>query len=392
MPKKKITPLNEDFDLKLFAIIAKKNFVWMVAFLFLSLTIAYLYLRYNPPVYEAGAIIKLSNENKAATILGERKDIFFDDNSKMIAGDVELIRSKIITEMAVRKLPLGISYYAKGTVLENELYKSSPFTVEAIITDSSVYGLPFYVKFEDQANFTLSFHVGAKKKISQRYKINDWITLPSAKFRINITDYENILDHQTAIKQDAYYFVLNRSSDEADKIVRSLIVGVANPDAKTIYVKIKDHNARKAADLVNQIASEFIEYDVDKSKEVTDKVIEFLSQTINSVDDSLSNSEQRLENFRKTNKVMDPNLLVNDVFNKINKFKDDKLNLELQITLLDQVKKNISDNKPIDDFLLSIVGKYDQGNIAVAINALQTLINDRDQILVQATDKAEITK
>ncbi|MBL0342041.1 MAG: hypothetical protein IPP71_14600 [Bacteroidetes bacterium] len=65
------------------------------------------------------------------------------DNMNKLAGDIELIRSKIIAKRAVSKLNLGISYFAKGTVLDYELYSASPFEAEAVLKDSSIYNKPF---------------------------------------------------------------------------------------------------------------------------------------------------------------------------------------------------------------------------------------------------------
>jgi uncharacterized protein involved in exopolysaccharide biosynthesis len=130
MPKKKITPLNEDFDFKLFATIAKKNFLWFVSFLFTSLIIAFLVLRYNPPVYESTSIIKISSDNEAQTALNISRDMLANMSQSQLAGYIEILRSKIIGERMVEALPLDVSYFLKGRVLDNELYRVSPFRVD----------------------------------------------------------------------------------------------------------------------------------------------------------------------------------------------------------------------------------------------------------------------
>lgn len=76
MPRKKITSLNEEFDLKLFLSIAKKSALWFVFFIFISFTIAYLYLRYTPPIYDATAIVQLADENNAQLVLDQRDNRF----------------------------------------------------------------------------------------------------------------------------------------------------------------------------------------------------------------------------------------------------------------------------------------------------------------------------
>ena len=144
MPRKKISPLNEEFDFKLLITIAKKNAMWFGFFMFVSVIFAFLYLRYTPPVYEAISIIKLSDENNAGLVLGPTNNSLFETINQL-AGDIELIRSKIISERAIKNLNLGISYFAKGTVLDYELYNISPFTVDINIKDSTIYNKSFFV-------------------------------------------------------------------------------------------------------------------------------------------------------------------------------------------------------------------------------------------------------
>src|SRR6185369_3442702 len=119
MQKKKITNLNEDFDLKLFALISRKNFYWLFVLIVLGFIFSFLYFRYTPPVYQAQSLLKIDVVNNASTILNFKNNAVDQNNTSLISGDIELIRSRIIVGRALSKLPLQISYYAKGTVLVN---------------------------------------------------------------------------------------------------------------------------------------------------------------------------------------------------------------------------------------------------------------------------------
>src|SRR5438874_8011271 len=116
MPKKKITNLNEEFDAKLFAIMARKNFYWVILFVSAAILTAYIYLRYTPATYQAGGIVKVGVVNSASTVLNFQNA---DQLSNLgigqaLAGDIELIKSRVILSSVIKKLPLQISYYAKG--------------------------------------------------------------------------------------------------------------------------------------------------------------------------------------------------------------------------------------------------------------------------------------
>src|SRR6185503_20093189 len=119
MAKKKITQLNEEFDPKLFAIIARKNFYWVILMVTSAMFLSYVYLRYTPPTYQAQGVIKIGTINSANVLNMNNSDMLsgLGISQGQIAGDMELLRSRVIFSSAVDAMPLKVIYYSKGTVL-----------------------------------------------------------------------------------------------------------------------------------------------------------------------------------------------------------------------------------------------------------------------------------
>ena len=392
MPRKKITPLNEEFDFKLFVTIAKKNAIWFGIFMFVSVMSAFLYLRYTSPIYEAASVIKLSDENNAGGMLLGNPDNMMNDNAKQMAGDIELIRSKIIAQRAINKLDLKISYYAKGTVLDYELYTGSPFSVHAKIKDSSIFQKPFFVEFEDINTFTLRYTYQGEKKELTRNKIKQWINLPFADFKIDIRDFENISSQQKQFEQNAYYFTINNPLLIVNRIVRDLYILPLNIDAKTILVKIKEKNSAKAADIINNIVAEFINYDVERSSEAANNILNFIDTTLLNVNQNLSESEDRLENFKRENKLFDPDLELQAVTSKMGSLEDEYAAISFELFLIEKLRKEVMAKKEVNYYLLELIGLNKEGKVNAAFEGLQKLLADRDQLLLQSTDQTEIYK
>src|SRR4051812_40687604 len=158
MAKKKISHLNEEFDIKLFAIIAKRNFYILIILMAISLTVAFLYLRYTHPVYQSETVVKIGTVNNATAVLNINNPEMYDAMGiNQLAGNIEILRSNLMINRVISKMPLEVSYYAQGTVLDEELYKSTPFEVEYYQIDSSVYDLPFYVHFTPNNKFEMAY-------------------------------------------------------------------------------------------------------------------------------------------------------------------------------------------------------------------------------------------
>src|SRR5215467_10107173 len=106
MPKKKITNLNEEFDAKLFAIMARKNFYWVILLVSAALLTAYLYLRYTPATYQAGGVVKVGVVNNASAILNIQNSDQLSNlgitNQQFLAGDIELLKSRVILSRVIK--------------------------------------------------------------------------------------------------------------------------------------------------------------------------------------------------------------------------------------------------------------------------------------------------
>ena len=393
MPRKQVSPINEDFDLKLLITIAKKNVWWFVAFMLVSSLIATLILRYTAPVFESSAVIKFAVENKAGDVLEQMNNSkeFNYDNVK-IAGDIELIKSKIIVQRALKKLPLNISYFSKGAVLEYELYDQSPFTVEYNIKDSTSIGRSFVIDITDQNNITLNYPINSIDRATGSFAVNKWFSTPLADLKVTIRDYNGILEHQRELQKDAYYFIINNQDILTERIVNSLYVAPLNPDAKTIEIRLRDENNRKAADIVENVAIEFIKYDVERSSEATSKILEFIDKTIASINVELSNSESSIEQFKRTNKIISPEIAIGEVSVRMQELQKELEAIDYELYLYKQIKPDNNNQEDLSKFILSISGTTKDNVVISQLDKLKQLSDERDLIKTQTTTSSNIYK
>ncbi len=107
MVERKISNLNDEFDFRLFVKVTRKNVAWIVLFFIISFLMAFLYLRYTYPIYEAKSIIQIGLADKSSRVLfGDVKSLKSDLPSK-----IELLRSPTFLNRVLNNLPLDISYY-----------------------------------------------------------------------------------------------------------------------------------------------------------------------------------------------------------------------------------------------------------------------------------------
>ena len=386
MQKKKITNLNEEFDFKLFAIIAKKNFYWLFTLITLGLIFTFLYLRYTPPVFQAQSLVKIDVVNNASAVLNIRSSSIDQNNSNLIAGHIELIRSRVIVGRALAKLPLQISYYAKGTVLVNELYTSNPYKVEALVKDSSVVDYTIYVEFLSEKRIKLSYTTYDKTE-QGIFSISEPIQLPEMTLKFTINNFPAIVAHQNTIKKQAYYFIINDPETNIYNYSRLIQVQLLNQQAQTLQIVYKDNNPYKAADIVNMIVSEFNDYDKERKSGSETRSLEFINESLGKIDQDLKFSEYALESFKKDNKILNPAVNAAEDLSHINESINQKALIQLDISVVDRLKKDLDQNKDINNLIPILAGTYADNVIASLITNIQALENEKQKLKLQATDE-----
>ncbi|HNC33683.1 MAG TPA: polysaccharide biosynthesis tyrosine autokinase, partial [Bacteroidia bacterium] len=392
MPKKQITPLNEEFDFKLFVTIAQRNVEWFLMFMTLSVIIWYVIVRYTAPMFESSALMKLNTDNNVTKALNITRDVYQEQNNEL-AGNLELIRSSIIVSKAIATLPLRVTYISKGTLLENEMYKSSPFEVNFLIKDSLWLDRPFYLQFINEKSFVLSYiPVGEKDQIEEENENGKWIHLKGISLQINVINYQSILKHQSQLKKNTFKFIINSDKALIKDFSSKLSVIMANPDAKTINIKVKEKNATKASDMSNAISQEFLKFDVLRSREATDRILDFIDTTLYRVNNDLSESEINLERFKSHNRIITPELLATDLSSKMSQIELRLTDYTLNLLAISELKKAIESEKKVDEKMLSLAGIYKTDEIKEALNSLNVLLDKREEALIQVTDKAEYVK
>jgi tyrosine-protein kinase Etk/Wzc len=382
MSEKKITTFNEDFDFALFKKVIRKNLAWVFLFGVIAFLMAFLYLRYTYPIFESKAIIQIAMANTNSKILLDNE---FNSNTDL-PGKVELLKSTTFLNRVFNKLPLDVSYYQIGNVLNYEMYKSSPFEIEYRNPINEIYTIPIYTSFTDENNVLLNVNLNNKENVF-RIQTNKWIRLPIVdSIKINVKNFDRIRKDMKGLNESPYYFLLTKRENLVRTYSYSLKVEVDNSSAGTIKVLYYERNADKAADICNTIAEEFKIYDIEKQSESATNTIKFIDDQLKGVYDKLYDSELELQNFKTQNKLNDETPLPNfsnrieDIEGKINAIQLDEVGIKT-------IEDAIAQEADMDVFkLVSLLSTTESmGSISAQLSEMQNLLQKKNQALYSVT-------
>ena len=176
----------DSFDLERFWYVFKRSRFWIIAFIILTTTVAYLYVRYTKPVFKSESVVKLDFQSEA-NILG-LTDVINSQERNEISGEIELIKSRLFLSRVVEQADLTVSYHAYGRINNDERFKNSPFAVSFKLHDVRLYDTPFDVEPIDVNRFNLSYKLNGEEK-TDTYQFGKEINTKSFNLLVERSNY-----------------------------------------------------------------------------------------------------------------------------------------------------------------------------------------------------------
>lgn len=384
MAQKKISKINDDFDISLLLYILSKTWYIIIISITLFFSGAWLYLRYTPNLYEATAVIQIETENQPDVFQDQAK---LYSNFNQLAGKIDFLRSTTFLERALSKLPLDISYYYKGTILRNELYKSSPFSVSINHFSKDLFGQHIELNFNGNKDVKVTYEFrGETNKHS--------VSLSGEKTSL-ITPYFNIdliIGNPNAInKGETYSFIAYNRDDIIRETSLKINASILSEAAKTIEIKYQDFHPGKASDVVNTVANDFSEYDKIKKQENADKIINYIDEQLNLLEEELFKSQNDIQDYKKENNIEAFEVRSTQIIQqKIEDLNSEISKLNYEESILQRINKTVQNNEELDIYLFmaDIFGSNYQGALSALLTNLQALLMQREQLAYSYTENS----
>tara|TARA_B100000900_G_scaffold298919_1_gene257436 strand:+ start:10222 stop:12612 length:2391 start_codon:yes stop_codon:yes gene_type:complete len=358
--------------------------------------LGFLVNRYTVPEYSVSSTLLIrddSNTQLGAENILEGLELF--SGKKNLKNEIIILKSYSVTEQIVEELNLGISYFKKGFIISNELFKNSPFTVTIDSTKLQVTGVKYEIDFINKESFKLrlkaddkyAYNVIKEKfdksksvniNFKEEYNFGDTITSPLFTFSINKTSFFDIDKIKKENKK--FSFKLHPKRQYAQKLIKDININPINKETSILKLSIKGSNPKKNIEILDKLTEIYIRSGLNEKNIMAVNTINFIDNQLNIIEDSLSFIENQLEEFRLEN----PNLEIVDkeygtYFQKQkldNSLSEQSVNIKYYKSLLNYLKDETDIN--------SIVSPTSMG---ISNPELNNLIN---QLLLLYSNKGEL--
>ncbi len=302
------------------AVLASWRIIATVTLAVVLLGTAYAFLA--PPVYRADAVIQVTESqpgaNNAANANAVQTVSQMFDAKSTTAAEIELLRSRAVVEDTVNKLHLDIAARPRyfpliGGLISDVLgtrngeapvswlsgfeWGSASIAVPKFDTPKEAYEKTYILTAGENGNYVLSDpdgiailtgHVGQEASGSSplgpvTLMVDKMTGAPGAKFE------------------------LERFSTlgTVDALQKRLTVTETTLQSGIIALSLEGHDSKLTSQIVNNIASRFVQQDMDTRSTEAGKTLAFLEQQLPQLRAQLDDAEQKYNTFRNTHGTVD---------------------------------------------------------------------------------------
>jgi len=316
---------------------------WFVVAVIISVTTAFMFLRYATNQYEVATTILINDEETGglASELSAFQDLGLmgGSNTSSIENEIELLKSRTLIERVVKELGVNVTYYNLGRVKTTETFQSGiPLKFNFFTKDSVFYkkDTTFSIRFVNDTQFTL---VNSVEKEVGTYSLGETIASGFGEFMVTP------LLGNTKIKEGYELLIKIKSLNKTiDAFQNSIQIQPVNKNASVLKLSLKSNVKEKAQAILDNLVMQYNKDAVEDKSLVAKNTNKFINQRLEIISKDLSNVDKGVEIFKTKNKLTDITSEASLILDSSGEVEKKIVELNTQLRLVDYVKNYMVEN------------------------------------------------
>lgn len=386
------------FDFRTIYTIVLLHWQWFVVSILLCLSVAYIYLRYTTPIYQATAKLLIKDDESQSrsysrNMLASATNLGIISNSTGIDNEMEVLKSSTISEEAVKDLKLYVDYRLKGRIKDHLVYKTQPITVDidAKGLDKLVKPIELEIKYKDNVyNVKGTYFAPVPEEEEAVYEdplnIERTFTTLPAQIRTESGTITLRQNKKKMLKDGAtMYATIIPPRILAAKYSRGLGVSQSAKTTTIAVLSLTDESPRRALDYLEDLVIAYNRQANEDKNEIAVRTEDFINGRLEKISAELGNTEGKIENFKKSNKMIELDMSATQTMANANQYDQKLIDINMQIALINSLGTYIDNDKNKYQVIPSNIGLTDQSTTTL-INSFNQVALERSTLLRTASE------
>jgi capsular exopolysaccharide synthesis family protein len=350
---------HNDLDLRRYLGLFLSNWFWFVAALFFAVIIVYGINTYSERVFTVSASL-LIKDDKETNLTGLDRIIPGGDmfrSQQNLQNEIGILKSFNVNSRVMNELKnfhVTIIGTGKRNIAQIRHYKTAPFIIAFDSLQNQRAGVQIDLKVESDNEYSLN--IDQEELRQTKFHFGEEVNEAGFHFRILKKGEIKYNPDQS----NKYIFWFNRPENLANYYRGKLNVQPINEDASLVTLSTSGVSSAQEADYLNCLMSVYIQQGLEYKNQTAEKTIEFIDNQLGLISDSLSIAENKLEEFKFSNKMIDLSSEGSVIKEKLERFSQEKFSMELQKQYYEYLSNYIATRNETGEILSpSVMGVTD---------------------------------
>ena len=397
-----LTPENpEEKPFNLYELIFKylAYWPWFVVSVIVCVVLAFVYLRYQAPVYNVTASVLIKEEDSrnrsmgaASSALEALQSMGGFSMSNNFDNEVEIMKSRTLIKKVVTHLGLYISTGEKRFFGYNTpLYKTSPLEVYMSPEEAD--------KLEDKIKLHLTYTSDNRLTVKAEYTLNEEeakiektfdklpAVFPTPVGVISVTVKDSLLTEwkKENIGNLQLISYINTPTAAAKSYGEHLSVNATSKTTTIAQMAAQNTSRQRAIDFINCLVAFYNQDANDEKNEVAMKSAEFIEDRINIINQELGTTETQLADFKQKSGLTDLTSDAQLALQENSKYEQLRIQNQTQIRLVEFLRDYINNPANAHEVIPANVGLEDK-DLSQIIDQYNTLLIERKRLLLTSSE------
>lgn len=356
-----------------------KQWKWFMLCGILALVIAYINIRYTVPEYAVKSQIQIVQEKSTPTGMNVFQDLdMLGGGNQQVEDEIEIIASRSNFIDVVNELGVNKKIMALGNVINSEVYKSQPFNMNFIASDSIIKNanFGFFIEFSSASTFGYVENEGEPAKI---YSFGNGIPTPVGDMVItpNVKDVKALIGKKFQVK-------MSPVEDVARSLKTAVQIGVSAEYSNILDVTMTSAIPEKAKDIIDKLIEIYNRNAVEEKKRIADTTSDFINDRIQLISGTLTNVDKDAQELLTEKGMTGSGLEVGAAVQVSAGSRQNLENAKVQLEMVSGLKDYVSGETGYDEMPVVDVGS---GALSQATLQYNTLVSERKRLLKSADEQ-----
>lgn len=372
----------DSFDLTGLLLEYLGNWKWFTVSVIACLVVAYFYIATIIPVYQVSAAIYLNGDNSVTdpSLVSMSNSPLINSKDFVDDTEIEILKSRNSLIRIVDSLDLAYSYFEIGRFRDIPVYGTNAIVAKLDSVSLRNLSSPITVFAEkngDEYKFDIKTTYGGNED-------NKTVTAKQLPVDIELSQGTLTLSPSkiTSKLSGRQKIVIKNPSWVASQIAGNLNIQYSSNSGTILRISFRSPVIREGIDVINALIA-FYNDDIIESKNRSAMQTEaFILDRLVMISGELKDVEQRLEDYRRANNIIDLGTQTSMNFSRKTTAEDELADVSAQQEILNTVERNIARQ---DDYT-PIVQVVDNQELSQQIEAYNRKLAQRERLLQSSTE------